>query len=141
VVAPAGAREKVEEVVHVDTSSPDFADPDVRFVTLWGLDGHEAALVVLKPHGTTIVVNDILGNLHGARGVGGWILRQAGFAGEEPQIPRLVRHRIVEDEVALGAQLEQWAEMPSLKRIIMSHGEVIDHDPRGTLRELAKSLH
>ena len=30
VVAPAGAREKVEEVVHVDTTDPNFNDPNVR---------------------------------------------------------------------------------------------------------------
>lgn len=141
VCAPEGAREKVEKIVHVDTSAPEFDDPNVRFVTVPGLDGHEAALVVRTLKGTTLVVNDIVGNIHDARGAGGWILRRAGFAGEEPQVPRLVKKKIVEDERALGAQFEEWAAIPTLTRILVSHGEPIENDPRGTLRALAQSLH
>ena len=140
IVAPEGAREKVEEVVHVDSTQPDFGDPNVRFITVWGVEGHEAALVVLTPRGTTLVVNDILANINGAHGLAGWLLRQAGFAGGGPQVPRVVKMKIVEDERALGAQLEQWSEIPALARIIMSHGDVIEEDPRGALRGLARSL-
>jgi len=141
VCAPEGAREKVEEEVAVDTTAPDFGDPNVQFVTVRGLEGHEAALVVRTLKGTTLVVNDIVGNIHDAHGMGGWILKKAGFAGEEPQVPRVVKTKIVEDEGALRTQLEEWAEIPSLTRILVSHGEAIENDPRGTLRRLAGSLH
>jgi hypothetical protein len=141
VVAPEGARRKVEEVVHVDTTHPDFGDPGVSFVTVPGVEGHEAALVVRTPRGTTLVLNDLVGNVHDARGAGGLMLRIAGFAGDEPQVPRVVKRRIVEDERALGAQLEEWARMPRLSRIIVSHGAMIEADPAGRLRELARSLH
>ena len=57
VVAPPGAREKVEEIVPVDTATPDFADPDVHFVSVPGTRDHEAALIVQRPHGTTLVLN------------------------------------------------------------------------------------
>ena len=140
VVAPEGARERVEEVVPIDTSDPDFGDPNVKFVTVSGVDGHEAALVVTTPRGTTLVLNDLIGNVHDAHGVAGFVLRAAGFAGDEPQVPRVVKKKIVEDEGALGAQLEEWAGIPSLARIIVSHGELIESDPRATLRELARSL-
>ncbi|MGE5615803.1 MAG: hypothetical protein ACM3X5_02695 [Bacillota bacterium] len=140
VVAPEGAREKVEQVVHVDTTQPDFGDSNVRFITVWGVEAHEAALVVLTSRGTTLIVNDILGNIHDADGVAGWLLRKAGFAGDGPQVPRVVKMKIVDDIEALGAQLDQWAEIPSLSRIIVSHGDMIEDDPRGMLRGLARSL-
>lgn len=141
VVTPEGARKKVEEVVPVDTTSPDFGDANVKFVTVAGVEGHEAALVVTTPRGTTLVVNDIVGNIHDAHGVGGWILKKAGFAGDDPQVPRVVKKKIVEDEHALGVQLEQWADLPSLTRILVSHGDPIESNPRQALRDLAKSLH
>jgi len=140
VVAPEGARAKVEEIVPVDTTSPDFEDPRVAFVTVPGVDGHEAALVVNTDRGTTLVVNDIVGNIHHAHGAGGWILRAAGFAGDEPQVPRVVKKMIVEDEHALIDQLERWSDMPCLSRIIVSHGTPIEDNPRRTLRSLARSL-
>lgn len=140
VVAPEGAREKVEEVVPVDTTAPDFGDPGVKFVTVPGVEGHEAALVVKTARGTTLVLNDLVGNIHDAHGIGGWILKKAGFAGDAPQVPRVVKKKIVEDERALGAQLEEWAGLPSLSRIIVSHGDLIESDPGGTLRDLARSL-
>jgi hypothetical protein len=140
VVAPEGARKKVEEVVPVDPTDPDFGDPNVSFVTVAGVEGHEAALVVKTPRGTTLVVNDLVGNIHDAHGAGGWILKKAGFAGEKPQVPRVVKKKIVEDERALGAQLEEWANIDSLSRIVVSHGDLIESNPRGALRELAQSL-
>lgn len=140
VVAPEGARAKVEKVVPVDTTSPDFGDPNVSFVTVPGVEGHEAALVVRTPRATTLVVNDLIANIHDAHGAGGWILRKAGFAGDKPQVPRLVKKKIVEDERALGAQLAQWADIPSLSRIIVSHGAPIEHNARETLRELSRTV-
>ena len=63
VVAPQGAREKVAEAVAVDTSAPRFEDPNVDFVTVPGTRGREAALIVRTPNGTTLVLNDVVGNL------------------------------------------------------------------------------
>ena len=79
VVAPSGAREKVERVVHVDCTSVDFGDPNVAFVEIPGTDGLEGALIVQTPNGTTLIVNDIIANLPHRRGFGGWMLRLVGF--------------------------------------------------------------
>jgi hypothetical protein len=140
VVAPSGAREKVAEVVAVDTTDPDFNDATVKFVTLPGVAGHEAALVVHRTGGTTFVLNDIVGNIRNASGPGGLVLKAAGFAGEEPQIPRVVKQKIVEEELPLRRQLEAWADDKTLRRIIVSHGDPIESNPRETLRRLAASL-
>jgi hypothetical protein len=48
--------------------------------------------------------------------------------------------KIVHDKSALRAQLEQLANLNSLKRIIVSHGAPIEADPRGTLHRIAASL-
>ncbi len=141
VVAPAGAQEKVEEIVAVDTTEPQFDDPDVEFITVPGTDRCEAALLIHTPNGATLVLNDLVGNIHDESGVGGWLLKKAGFAGDEPQIPKVVRLSMIEDQAALRAQLLQWAELDSLKRILVSHGSSIQEEPVQKLRELADSLH
>jgi len=140
VVAPEGARAKVAEIVPVDTVAPDFDDPKVAFVTVPGTRDRESALVVQTPNGTTLVLNDVVGNIRDARGLGGWLLRKMGFAGDRPRIPGVVKKVMIADKNALRAQLLQWAEIASLKRILVSHGSPIEEDPRQTLRALASSL-
>ncbi len=140
VVAPEGARAKVEESVAVDTVSPRFDDPNVQFVTVPGTRGREAALVIRTHAGTTLLLNDVVGNIRDAAGFGGWLLHLAGFAGKEAQIPAVVKMAVIEDKKALRAQLLQWAEIDSLIRILVSHGSPIEDNPRQVLRELADSL-
>jgi len=140
VIAPEGAREKIANVVAVDTQSPDFGDPGVTFVTVPGTREHEAALVVRKERGTTLVLNDLVGNIRAASGIDGWLLRLAGFAGDDAQIPRVVKMALVKDAADLRAQLLEWAELPGLRRIIVSHGDPIESEPQRTLRDLAASL-
>ena len=71
VVAPEGAREKVEKVVHVDSNHAEFGDTDVSFIIVPGTRGHEAALEIEGANGTTLVVNDIIANIRHASGFGG----------------------------------------------------------------------
>lgn len=140
VIAPEGARERIADVVAVDTTSPDFGDPGVTFVTVPGTRAHEAALVVRRERGTTLVLNDLVGNIRAASGIDGWLLRLAGFAGDDAQIPRVVKMALVKDAADLRAQLLEWAELPGLRRIIVSHGDPIESEPQRTLRDLAASL-
>ena len=140
VVAPEGSRAKVQDVVPVDTTAPRFDDPSVQFVTVPGTRSHESALVVRAPHGTTLVLNDVVGNIRNASGFGGWLLHIAGFAGKDAQIPKVVKVAMIKDTNALRAQLLEWAGIESLKRIFVSHGSTVEDNPRQTLRELASSL-
>ncbi|MBK6592614.1 MAG: hypothetical protein IPG23_07660 [Burkholderiales bacterium] len=32
----------------------------------------------------TLILNDVVGNIRNAKSFGGWLLRMAGFAGDEP---------------------------------------------------------
>src|SRR5438552_2081469 len=142
VVAPIGSRAKVEKVVRVDTTAPDFGggDANVQFLTVAGTRDREAALVVRTRNGATLVLNDLVGNIRDASGIGGWLLGLAGFAGRSAQIPKVVKWNLVKDANALRAQLLKWADMQALKRILVSHGEPIDANPQQTLRSLAGSL-
>ena len=47
---------------------------------------------------------------------------------------------IVKSKEQLGDQLMQWAAIADLRRIVVSHGEIIDREPRQVLRELASAL-
>jgi len=140
VITPHGSRANVEKIVPVDTVTPDFGDANVQFVTVPGTLEHESALVVRTPTGTTLVLNDIVGNLRHESGFGGWLLGLAGFAGSKAQIPRVVKMAMIHDAYALREQLLQWAKIESLKRILVSHGSPIEANPRETLRDLASSL-
>ena len=140
VAAPPGARAKVEDVVPVDTTAPDFGDPNVQFLTVAGTREREAALLVRTPKGTTLVLNDVVGNIRNASGAGGWFLGVMRFAGRQAQIPRPVKWTMIKDANALRAQLLQWADIASLTRILVSHGDPIETSPRETLRALAATL-
>src|SRR5258706_4775132 len=74
VITPERAREKVEKIVPVDATSADFDDPDVALITVPGTQGHEAALEIRGAKGTTLVLNDVVGNMRKTSGIAGWVL-------------------------------------------------------------------
>jgi hypothetical protein len=139
VVSAEGAREAVEEIVPVESTAPAFPDSGVRFFTVAGTSEDEAALTVVG-NGTTLILNDILANVQNAKGLNGVIAHLFGFAGKKPQIPLPEKLSILNDRKALATQFRSWADDPSLKRIVVSHGEIIDTDPAGVLRDVAATL-
>jgi hypothetical protein len=140
VVAPPGARAKVEEIVHVDASTADFRDPSVQFLVVPGTGEREAALSVETASGTTLVLNDLIFNLANRQGLRGWFFKTIGMTGDEPHIPPPVKMREVKDQAALRQQLESWSRLPSLKRVIIAHGDIIADDPPGVLGRIAQDL-
>ena len=140
VVAPEGSRKKVEDVVRVDTTVPSFDDPNVQFITVPGTGAREAALLIHTAKGTTLVLNDLVGNIRNMTGFGGWFLRRMKFAGDEPQLPRPVKWTMIDDKAALRIQFLEWAALPNLRRVLVSHGEVIEFQPAEALRDLAHAL-
>lgn len=88
----------------------------------------------------TLVLKDIVGNIRDDVGIDGWLLKIAGFAGHDAQIPKPVKLTMVRDKKALREQLLEWTRLESLKRILVSHGEPIESNPRQTLSDLAGSL-
>jgi len=136
VLAPVSARDAADEAVHVDATDFDFDDASVDFITVGGTSGFEAALMVRRDSGTTLIVNDIIGNMPKDAGL---VLRLTRFAGEEPHIPLPIKMGF-KDKAGLREQLRAWALEPNLKRILMSHGDPIEGDVSGQLRALADTL-
>lgn len=140
VVAPRGARERVSEVVPVDADTVEFNDPRVRYITVPGTDGCEAALLVKRTGGSTLIVNDLIWNVQDRPGFGGWVFHALGLSGDAPVVPFVAKMRTIKDKGALREQLQSWARLGDLQRIVVSHGDIIDRDAPITLRELAQSL-
>ena len=140
IVCPPGARSKVEELVKVDTVAPDFGDPAVHYKVVDGTAQREGVLIVKGSQGTTLVLNDLIFNVRKQPGVIGLLFDVLGVTGPEAKMPKLVMRKLVHDKSALRVQLEQWANLSDLQRIILSHGAVIEADPGGTLRRFAASM-
>jgi hypothetical protein len=140
VITPAAARSKVNDIVSVDATDVDFGDPGVRFISVPGTDEREAALVVETESGTTLVLNDLIFDLANRPGFSGWLFKVIGMTGDEPHIPPLIKMREIKDKAALRAQLERWAHLPHLKRVIISHGDIIENDPARVLSRIAEEL-
>ena len=59
---------------------------------------------------------------------------------DEPHVPLPVMMREVKDKNALSVQLEHWSRLPNLKRVIISHGNIIANDAASVLGRIAKEL-
>lgn len=136
VVAPRAGAKKIGAVVRVDTSAPAFGDATIRYVEL----AADSALEVEDDDGLTVIVNDLIGDIHGEEGIGGWLLRVMGFAGDDPHVPAPVKLLLGKHKSEVAQQFRRWAERDDLRRIMVSHGDTIERDPRGALRTLAASL-
>jgi hypothetical protein len=140
VVAPPGARQKVSEVVSVDADSVDFKDSAVRYLNVLGTEGSEAALIVRRRAGTTLIVNDLIWNVPDQPGIGGWLFHAMGLSGDHPLIPFVVKLHSIRDRAAVRHQLQEWSRLNGLHRIIVSHGDIIGSEAPIVLRELANGL-
>jgi hypothetical protein len=139
VLAPRGSRDKVSEIVGVSAADTDLGDPRVRLVVVPGTRDQEFAMVVDTDTGKTLVVNDLIFNLPAIPGLAGLGLRWLGFGPGRAVMPKLVMMKLVEDKAAVRTQLEEWAQLADLERVLVSHGAPLD-DPRNTLLQLAGAL-
>lgn len=140
VIAPPGAVKRIEKAVWVQATNVDFGDPAVTFHSVAGTEDHEAALLVHRASGTTLIVNDLIGNLRRKGGFEGWLLHVMGFGDDEPRIPTVEKVLMIGNKASLREQFLEWADIPDLERIIMSHGTPIEAGAAAALRGLAETL-
>jgi hypothetical protein len=142
VVCPAGARKRVEAVVAVDRTYDDApADADVAVRHIEGTRRAEGVMIVR--HGATassVVLNDLVFNMPHIPGFIGWVLRHVTASSGGPRVSRIARLFLVADKQAFADDLRTLAALPGLRRVIVSHHEVIDHEPARVLREVAATL-
>jgi hypothetical protein len=140
VVGPVGAKKKIEEVVKVDSTEPDFGDPNVSYELVAGTGDGEGVLIVRSAAGTTLVFNDVLMNMQKLAGFSGFMMGLFGFTSPKPQVSRPARMFVVKDKKALRAELEKRASTPDLVRVEMGHGNAITSEPAAALRAAAQGL-
>jgi len=89
----------------------------------------------------TLIVNDILSSISHPHGIGANIMaRLFGFGVDHPRTSRLVRRNYVAEPQAVARQFRQWAALPELKRIIVSHVDIIEEAPREVLEAAARDF-
>jgi hypothetical protein len=140
VLCPPAAKESVSEAVPVDSTNDILDDEDVEFVVVEGTGEGEAALIVRRKSGATLIVNDVIANIRHPHGLGGKIVvRLFGFGAKGPQVPRVVKRVMIDDQGEFAGQLREWSEIPDLRRIIPSHGEIVER-PEPVLERMAEEL-
>lgn len=141
IVCSPGAREAVSEAVEVDATEDPFGDAAVGFHTVPGVEGKEAVLLVRRQAGTTLVINDLIANVQHPHGLGAKLMaRLMGFGVKQPEMPWVGEKMFVKDKDALAVALRHWADEPRLRRIVVSHGDVIESHAAAVLQRIAAEL-
>jgi len=141
ILCPRSATRRVAEVVAVDGDLSQF--PRQSTVSCDHLDGtgaSEGFLLVRHGDEASLVLNDAVFNMPHQPGVVGWVLKHVTGSTGGPTISRLARWLVVKHRGRFGEHLLRLARTPNLKRVIVSHHEVIDEDPAGVLERLAREL-
>lgn len=99
----------------------------------------EPALLVRSDGGrrVSLLVADVIQNT--PKGSLPTMFRVFGFEGG-PKVTPAFRFFFLRDRRALSTQVQRWSEIPALVRLIPCHGRIVDHDARGALQEIARSL-
>ncbi len=125
VLTPKGARAKVSERVVVDGTYEDFpTDARIRFQTLHGTKDREGAMLVTSNDGVSVVLNDVVMNMDKKQDLLGYLFTTALGSAPGPRISRLSKLAIVGDHRTLRQELEVFAALPNLARVIVAHEKV-----------------
>lgn len=142
VVAPRGAKAKVEEVVKVDLDYGSFpADDVVRFESLNGVEDAEGVMFVRSSDGVTVVLNDAMFNMDPKKDILGWLFTTVLGSAPGPRVSRLAKLLFVKDKKALRADFERLATTPDLVRVSVAHEKVASgREAAAALRKAATYL-
>lgn len=145
VLAPSGARAKVSEKVAVDGSYQDFPrdarDTSVQLEQPRGLGEREGAMLVRSADGVTLVLNDSVFNMDKKRDLLGRLFTTLMGSAPGPRVSRLAKLAIVKDKKLFRGELERYAAMPDLVRLIVAHEKVAKGpDARAALLQAATYL-
>jgi hypothetical protein len=142
VVAPSGARKKVEEIVAVEKLSEEALPP--LGVTVHKPGGFEHELIYevkLEGGGVALVFNDILGHAEALPGVQGKVFGLLGVPGGGVGLPRIVRFFFLKDKKAYREWLTKAAdEIKDIRVITVSHGPPVKGDGNAALRQAGERV-
>lgn len=142
VLAPRNARSGIAKVIAVDGSYEDFPRrEDVRFETPAALGGLEGVMLVRSSDGTTVVLNDAMFNMDKKQDFLGNLVTTLFGSAPGPRVSRLAKATIIKDKKAFRADLERYAALPDLARVIVAHEKVArGADASSALRTAATFL-
>ena len=141
VYCPKAARAKVEKVVPVDATYEDFeSDDTVRVDHVDGTGNGEGVLTVHSKDGVTLVFNDVIFNMPHFSGFQGWVFRNVTKSSGGPRVSRIGKFFLVKDKRAVIAHLERLAETSDLRRVIVSHHEMVTADAANAIRQAVATL-
>jgi hypothetical protein len=139
VVCPRAARKKVEEVVPVDLTYDEMPKDDaVELRHVAGCKDREGVMIVRDGDEVSLVFNDVVMNQPHLPGFVGFVLRHLTASTGGPVVSRLAKLGLVSDKTAFFGDLATLSKLPGLRRIVVSHHEVIDEDAPGVLARLAR---
>jgi hypothetical protein len=125
VLAPKNSRARVDEVIATDGDYDSFPkDEAVRFEMLSGIDDAEGAMLVSSQDGLTLVLNDAVFNMDRKKDALGFLFTTVLGSAPGPRISRLAKLLLVKDKHALRRDLERYAELPALMRLVVAHEKV-----------------
>lgn len=141
VLCPDGATKKVSEAVPVSSGYAQLApDGAVELATLDGTKEREGVMIVRDSDGTSIVFNDAVFNMPHLSGFTGFVLKSITKSTGGPRVSNIMKWFVVADKKAFRSHLERLADIPDLRRIVVSHHIVIDRDVAATLRAVAAKV-
>ncbi len=138
VCAPAIAA-RVGQVAAVSGGLEGVGDAAIEVRELAGCKGGETVMIARSDGGAlaSVVFSDAVMNVPKSTGIITTLMRTTG----RPKCPPLFRFLGMSDKRALRADLERIAALPGLRRLIPSHGDVIEGDAGAVIREIcAKDL-
>jgi hypothetical protein len=138
IVTAPRSKPRVEEAVRPAQTRAALGR-HARLEPLAGCKGRELVLRIERDSEVTLVTNDVIGNVAHPQGLGASLMsRLLGF-GPQARVTRPAKWFLIEDKAALAAQFREWADIEGLKRLIPSHGDIVDR-PSALLERLARSL-
>jgi hypothetical protein len=131
----AKIRERAEMSGTLEALPP---DPAIRIEPVAGVKNGEPALVVASAGGhTNILVSDVI--MNNTKQHIGFFPRMMGFAGHAKVVP-VFRMMFLKDKGALKSQLNRWADLPGLARLVPSHGDIVSSAAADALRAASATL-
>lgn len=125
VIAPKGAKKKVEDVISVDGTFEDFiADAHVKLEMLAGVKEREGVMIVKSSDGTSLVFNDVVMNMDKKKDFLGYMFTTVMGSAPGPRVSRLVKLAIVDRQGEFRQELDRLSAIPDLVRVIVAHEKV-----------------
>lgn len=114
-------------------------DPNVQIIPVAGAKTGEPAVIVKSDAGrrVSVLVSDVLQN--NSKDSLGLLPRLMGFGGGLKVVP-VFKMMFLKDKGTLKRQLNEWAELPGLARLVPCHGDAVTSGTPAALRAAAAAL-